>query len=64
MMDSSKNPNVGRRRTKPSCPPHSPLLIEEVNEGVYVARCLQCGLMGPARENAEEAKLAFPEESV
>ena len=44
-----------------SCPPHSPILVEASGEDYYVARCLACGLSGPEREDAWEAKLAFDE---
>jgi hypothetical protein len=41
------------------CPPHGPHLIEAVEDGLYVARCLACGLTGPKRKEGLEAKLAF-----
>jgi hypothetical protein len=42
-----------------SCPPHGPHLIDAVEEGLYVARCLACGVAGPKRKDGLEAKLAF-----
>jgi len=45
-------------RNRP-CPPHGPHLIEAVEDGLKVARCLACGLMGPMRDDGLEAKLAF-----
>jgi hypothetical protein len=41
------------------CPPHGPHLIDAVEDGLYVARCLACGVTGPKRKNALEAKRAF-----
>jgi len=41
------------------CPPHGPHLIGAVEAGLYVARCLTCGLTGPKRKDGLEAKLAF-----
>jgi hypothetical protein len=41
------------------CPPHGPHLIDAVEDGLYVARCLACGLMGPKRKDSLEAKRAF-----
>jgi hypothetical protein len=41
------------------CPPHGPHVIDNGKEGLYVARCLACGLRGPKRKDALEAKLAF-----
>jgi hypothetical protein len=41
------------------CPPHGPHLIEAVEDGSYVARCLACGVTGPRRKDGLEAKLAF-----
>jgi hypothetical protein len=49
-----------RRR---SCPPHTPLLVQSSGDGHYVARCLACGLVGPDREDASKARLAFEESS-
>jgi hypothetical protein len=46
------------RRVK-SCPPHGPHLVEAIEGGRYVARCLACGLAGPVREDGLQAKLAF-----
>jgi len=48
------------RRTKP-CPPHTPLLILDTEDGSRVVRCLACGLRGPKRENTSKARLAFKE---
>jgi hypothetical protein len=41
------------------CPPHGPHLIDPLEAGLYVARCLACGLTGPKRKDGLEAKLAF-----
>jgi hypothetical protein len=42
------------------CPPHGPHLVDAVGEGLaYAARCLNCGLVGPEREDELGAKLAF-----
>ena len=38
---------------------HGPHLIDVVGEGLYEARCLNCGLVGPERKDSLEAKLAF-----
>ena len=48
-----------RRGREKSCPPRGPHLVDAVREDFYVARCLACGLTGPAREAALEAKLTF-----
>jgi hypothetical protein len=45
-------------RNRP-CPPHGPHLIDAVEAGLYVARCLACGVTGPKRKDGLEAKLAF-----
>jgi hypothetical protein len=50
-------------RRRRSCPPHTPLLVQSIGDGHYVARCLACGLVGPDREDASKARLAFVEES-
>ena len=42
-----------------SCPPHGPHLVEVIEGGRYVARCLACGLAGSVREDGLQAKLAF-----
>ena len=41
------------------CPPHRPIVVEPSEEGYYVASCLMCGVVGPEREDARKAKLAF-----
>ena len=46
-------------RGRKSCPPHGPHLIDAVEEGLYAARCLKCGLVGPVCKESLEAKLAF-----
>ena len=46
-------------RSRDVCPPHGPHLVEAVEEGIYAARCLKCGLVGPEREDSLGAKLAF-----
>jgi hypothetical protein len=48
---------------KTSCPPHSPILVQAVGEGAYVASCLACGLAGPEREDGLVAKRSFDEAS-
>lgn len=45
--------------SRKSCPPHGPHLVEDAGEGSYAARCLKCGLVGPVRQDASEAMLAF-----
>jgi hypothetical protein len=47
-------------RTKP-CPPHTPLLVQDAEDGYCLVRCLACGLQGPKRENTSKARLAFDE---
>ena len=47
-------------RTKP-CPPHTPLLVQDTEDGYCLVRCLACGLQGPKRENTSKARLAFEE---
>ncbi len=46
-------------RSRGGCPPHGPHLVEALEEGIYAARCLKCGLVGPERKDALGAKLAF-----
>ena len=46
-------------RSRRGCPPHGPHLIDVVGKGLYEARCLNCGLVGPERKDSLEAKLAF-----
>jgi hypothetical protein len=43
------------------CPPHTPLLIQSIGDGYYVAQCLACGLQGPKRRDTPKALLAFEE---
>jgi hypothetical protein len=50
-------------RSRKGCPPHGPHLIDAVEEGLYAARCLNCGLVGPERKDSLEAKLAFDQRS-
>src|ERR671916_2716691 len=45
---------VGTRSIGP-CPPHGPMMVAAVGRRVYVARCLRCGLSGPAREEGVDA---------
>jgi hypothetical protein len=47
-----------RHRT---CPPHTPLLIQDSGAEYRVARCLACGLQGPKRRDTPKALLAFEE---
>ena len=49
----------GAGRSRKGCPPHGPHLIDAVEDGLYAARCLRCGLVGPERKDSLEAKLAF-----
>jgi len=60
MLGAHNSKHTSRRggREK-SCPPHGPHLVKTVREGFYGVRCLACGLTGPARESALEAKLGF-----
>ena len=46
-------------RSRDGCHPHGPHLIEAVEEGLYAARCLKCGMVGPERKDSLEAKQAF-----
>jgi hypothetical protein len=57
MQDTSKF-----SRLRP-CPPHGPHLIDAVEAGLYVARCLACGVTGPERKDGLEAKRAFDQTS-
>jgi hypothetical protein len=57
-VHSGQNVAAGRGR-KNSCPPHGPHLVDAAKRGLYVARCLACGLVGPEREDGLQAKLAF-----
>jgi hypothetical protein len=50
---------VGASRSRKPCPPHGPHLVDVVEAGSYVAHYLVCGLVGPVRKDALEAKLAF-----
>ena len=43
------------------CPPHGPIVVDASEEGYYVASCLTCKVVGPEREDALKAKLAFDE---
>jgi hypothetical protein len=49
------------RTERGSCPPHTPIMVSVSEEGYYLATCLACGLAGPKREDAWEAKQAFDE---
>ena len=60
MLEAHNNQDVTRRRGCKGCPPHGPHLVDAAREGLYVARCLACGLAGPKRrDDGLEAKLAF-----
>ena len=37
------------------------MMVAAVGRRAYVARCLRCGLSGPAREEGVDAKQAFDE---
>jgi hypothetical protein len=51
--------SVAARRRREPCPPHGPHVVDVAEAGSYSARCLACGLVGPARKDVLEAKLAF-----
>lgn len=56
----------GYERERPTgrcrpCPPHGPMMVSAVEWESYVARCMRCGLSGPAREDGVAAKQAFDE---
>jgi hypothetical protein len=50
--------DVGRLRPE-DCTHTGPVIVEEVEEGGYVARCLLCATEGPVRETSEEALAAL-----
>ncbi len=50
--------DVGRLRPE-DCAHTDPVIVEEVEEGGYVARCLLCTTEGPVRETSEEALAAL-----
>jgi len=50
MLEAHNNQDVTRRRGCKGCPPHGPHLVDAAREGLYVARCLACGLAGPSAE--------------
>jgi hypothetical protein len=50
---------MGAGRSRNGCPPHGPHLVNTVEEDLYEARCLNCGLVGPTRKDPLAAKLAF-----
>jgi hypothetical protein len=50
---------VAGRSRRGGCPPHGPHLVNAVEEGLYEAQCLRCGLVGPERKDSVEAKLAL-----
>jgi hypothetical protein len=62
-MENIFAPRVPGDKRGKQCPPHGPLLAEAVEEGVYVTRCLRCGMTGPPQEDGVEAKRAFEESS-
>ncbi len=53
---------VGKRSIGP-CPPHGPMIVARAERGVCVARCLKCGLSGPARGDGVDAKRALEDAS-
>ena len=59
MLETHDVKAVVAGRGRGGCPPHGPHLVEAVEEGIYAARCLRCGLVGPRREDSLKAKLAF-----
>ena len=56
--------DVYAKRGRRGCPPHGPFLVEAVGGGSKVARCLACGLVGPEREDAMEAKRTLERHSL
>ena len=49
-----------RGRERPSsCAHRSPVLVERVGHDGYGAKCLVCGMVGPARGSPQEAKEAL-----
>jgi hypothetical protein len=50
---------VAASRSRNPCPPHGPHVVDVVEAGTYVAKCLVCGLVGPEHEDGLGAKLAF-----
>ena len=60
--EARAGPGVMRKRRdrgRKSCSTHGPLLVMALEEDIYVVKCLSCGLVGPERADALEAKLAF-----
>ena len=51
--------DVGGRLRPEDCTHTGPVIVEEVEEGGYVARCLLCTTEGPVRETSEEALAAL-----
>jgi hypothetical protein len=39
--------------------PYGPVLIEALDEAIYIARRLKCGLWGPEQEDSLQPKVAF-----
>jgi hypothetical protein len=51
---------LARGRKRPSsCAHASPILVERVGHDGYGAKCLVCGMVGPARGSPQEAKEAL-----
>ena len=45
MVESHGRRGVDANRGRRLCPPHGPHLVDVVEAGSYVGRCLQCGLV-------------------
>jgi hypothetical protein len=56
MVVEPRGHDVYAKRGRRGCSPQGPFLVEAVGVGSKVARCLACGLVGPEREDAMEAK--------
>jgi hypothetical protein len=55
MVAEPRGHDAYAKRGRRGCP-HGTFLVEAVGGGSHVARCLACGLIGPEREDAMEAK--------
>jgi hypothetical protein len=61
-MDTSGDPRTEETLKRPRaarCEHHTPLVAYRLDVGSVVARCLGCGIVGPVRETAEEARQAL-----
>lgn len=59
MLQAHEVQAVVAQRSRRGCPPHGPHLVSATEEGLYAARCLKCGLVGPVRKDSSKAKVAF-----